>query len=99
MSVATPFATNPYSYPVFKIPEHNGWAISVHGGSVTHGDLRIYPAPQNNIIWNVNGLLELHLIKNSQQYLQLRGTLYGTLSGTNVNMNVGLPKFIFDASC
>lgn len=92
----------PHSYPVSVTPEHNGWAISVHGGSnLFYGDLRIYPlwpAKQynNERKWAFGASLD----KEFNKYLQLRGTvLYGTLSGTKREYKSGLPaNLYFDAS-
>ena len=102
VSVATSLQQTPYSYPVSVTPEHNGWAISVHGGSnLFYGDLRIYPlwpAKQynNERKWAFGASLD----KEFNKYLQLRGTvLYGTLSGTKRKYESGLPaNLYFDAS-
>ena len=83
-------------------PEHNGWAISVHGGSnLFYGDLRIYPlwpAKQynNERKWAFGASLD----KEFNKYLQLRGTvLYGTLSGTKREYESGAPaNLYFDAT-
>jgi opacity protein-like surface antigen len=90
------------SYPVEAQSEHNGWAITLHGGSnLFYGDVRIYefwPAKEynNERKWAAGVSLD----KEFNQYFHLRGNvLYGTLSGTKREYSSGVPaNLYFDAS-
>ncbi|MDA3882655.1 MAG: hypothetical protein PF481_05190 [Bacteroidales bacterium] len=90
------------SYPVEAQSEHNGWAITLHGGSnLFYGDVRIYefwPAKEynNERKWAAG----LSLDKELNQYFHLRGNvLYGTLSGTKREYSSDVPaNLYFDAT-
>ncbi|MFO7868455.1 MAG: hypothetical protein R6U95_04050 [Bacteroidales bacterium] len=92
----------PDTYGMSARPEHNGWAISLHGGSnLFYGDLRIYdfwPAKEynNERKWAAG----ISLDKEINHYFHVRGNvLYGTLSGTKREYSSGVPaNLYFDAS-
>lgn len=88
--------------PVYVYSEHNGWMISVHGGSnLFYGDVTVYPLwPAKEYNNERKWAMGVSLDKEFNTYVQARGNLiYGTLSGTKREYSNGSPANIyFDAT-
>ena len=93
---------SPIPTPLRAEQEHNGWMISVHGGSnLFYGDVTVYPLwPAKEYNNERKWAMGISLDKEFNKFLQLRGNLlYGTLSGTKREYSNGAPaNMYFDAT-